>query len=85
MVSLIGMLSDLYLNFSDLSTIIVANVILQFELISLACVRSGTHNLQPVFLRIYGTKRGSLCQAFLLETVESGNKNHCVTEATHVL
>ena len=54
-------------------------------LVSLSCTSSETHNLQPVFLRIYGTKGGSMCQAFLVETVETGNKNHCVTKATHVL
>ena len=26
-----------------------------------------------------------MSQAFLAETVETGNKNRCVTEATHVL
>ena len=26
-----------------------------------------------------------MCQAFVAEIVETGNKNHCVTEATHVL
>ena len=44
-----------------------------------------THNLQPVFLRLYDTKWGSLCQAFLAEAVETGNKNRCVAEATSVL
>ena len=53
--------------------------------ISLAYVSSETHNLQRVFLRIYDIKRESLCQAFLAETVETGNKNRCVMEATHVL
>ena len=52
---------------------------------SLACVSSETHNLEAVFPRIYDTKRDSWCQAFLVETVETGNKNLCVTEATHVL
>ena len=28
-------------------------------------------------------KRGSLCQVFLAETVETGTKNHCVIGATH--
>ena len=46
--------------------------------ISLAYVSSETHNLQRVFLRIYDIKRESLCQAFLAETVETGNKNRCV-------
>ena len=54
-------------------------------LISLACVGSETHNLQAVFLRIYDTKGRSLCQASVAEIVETGNKNRCVTEATHVL
>ena len=53
-------------------------------LISLACVGSETHNLHAVFLRIYDTKGRSLCQAFIAETVETGNKNRYVTEATHV-
>ena len=48
-------------------------------LVSLSCVSSETHNLQPVFLRIYGTEGGgggrSMCQAFLVETVEIGNNN----------
>ena len=52
---------------------------------SLSCVNSETHNLQLVFLRIYDTKEESLCQAFPAETVEIGNKNRCVIEATHVL
>ena len=26
-----------------------------------------------------------MCQAFLAETVETGDKNHCVIEATHVV
>ena len=50
-------------------------------LVSLSCASSETHNLQPVFLRIYGTKGGSMCQ----ETMGTGNKNHCVTKALHVL
>ena len=29
-------------------------------------------------------KWGSLCQAFLAETVETVTKNRCVSEATHV-
>ena len=41
--------------------------------------------MQPVFLRIYDTKGGSLCEAFLAETRETGNKDRCVTKATHVL
>ena len=36
------------------------------------------------FLLHLGHKRGSLCQAFLAGTVETGSKNHCVIEATHV-
>ena len=31
------------------------------------------------------TKGGSLCQAFLAETVEIGNMNRCMTEAMLVL
>ena len=53
--------------------------------ISFACISSKTQNLQPIFLRIYDTKGESLCQTFLEETVEIGNKNCCVTEAMHVL
>ena len=53
--------------------------------ISLACIGSQTENLQPFCLHIYDTKGGSLCQAFLAETVETGNKNCCMIEATHVL
>ena len=30
-------------------------------------------------------KGGSLCQAFLAETVETGNRNRCMIEAAHVL
>ena len=41
--------------------------------------------MQPVFLRIYDTKGGSLCEAFLAEARETGNKNRCITKATHVL
>ena len=38
------------------------------------------------FSFVFMTQKGrSLCQAFLAETVETGNKNRCVTEATHVL
>ena len=57
----------------------------QYELISLACVSSETHNLQGVFffLRIYD-KRAEWSHAFLAETVEPGNNKRCVTEATHV-
>ena len=53
--------------------------------ISVACISSETQNLQPIFLRIYDTKGESLRQTFLEETVETGNKNCCVTEAMHVL
>ena len=53
--------------------------------ISFACISSETQNLQPIFLRIYDTKGESLRQTFLEETVETGNKNCCVTEAMHVL
>ena len=38
-----------------------------------------------IFLHIYDTKGGSLCQAFPAETLETRNKNRCMTEATHVL
>ena len=37
------------------------------------------------FCRILYTNRGSFCQAFLTETMETGTKNRCVIEATHVL
>ena len=33
----------------------------------------------------WDTKGRSLCQAFLAETVETGTKNRCVIEATHVM
>ena len=49
------------------------------SVVSLVCVSSETHNPQPDFLLIYDTKGESLCQAFLAETVETGNKNRCVT------
>ena len=40
-----------------------------------------------VLVRFGGHKIKSrpLCQAFLVETVETGTKNRCVIEATHVL
>ena len=44
------MLSDLYLNFSYLSTIIVASVILQFELISLS--RLGVVNFHSLQMNL---------------------------------
>ena len=53
--------------------------------INLACLSSETNNLQRVFLRIYDAKGGSLFQAFLEETVKTGNKNRCVVETTHIL
>ena len=43
------------------------------RVISIACISSETHNLQPVFLCVYDTKGGSLCQVFQAETVETGN------------
>ena len=56
-------------------------------LFSLACVSSDTHKMcRPFFfLRTQDTKGRSCSQAFLAETVETGNKNRCVTEAMHVL
>ena len=36
-----------------------------------------------LMVRPLGLKRG--CQAFLAENVETGTKNRCVIEATHVL
>ena len=53
--------------------------------INLACLSSDTPNLQRVFRRIYDAKGGSLFQAFLAETVKTGNKNRCVIEATYIL
>ena len=41
--------------------------------------------MQPVVIRIYDAKGGSLCEAFLAEARETGNKNRCLTKATHVL
>ena len=38
-----------------------------------------------VFRSVLYRNGGSLCQAFLKETVETGTKNRCVFEATHVL
>ena len=49
--------------------------------VSLACVSSETHICNPFFF-VFMTQKG---QAFLAETEERGNKNRCVTEATHVL
>ena len=54
-------------------------------IVSLACVSSETHNLQRIFRLILHTNGESLCQAFLAETMETGTKNLCVIEATHVL
>ena len=44
--------------------------------VSLACVSSKTHNLHSFFV-VLRTQKGSLCQAFLAKTVETGTKNHC--------
>ena len=41
-------------------------------------------NLQRFFLRVLYRNGGSLCHAFLAETVETRTKNRCVIEATHV-
>ena len=57
---------------------------LDCRIISLARVSSKTQNLQRVFRRILDTNWGSLCQAFLADTVKTGTKNRCVIEATHV-
>ena len=46
------------------------------KLISFACVSSKTH-LQAVFSYLVH-KLKSWFQGFLAETVETGNKNHCV-------
>ena len=37
------------------------------------------------FLSLWIRNGGSLCQAFLADTVETGTKNRCVMEATNVL
>ena len=37
------------------------------------------------FIFNLGHKRGTVCKAFLAETVETGNKNRCLIEATYVL
>ena len=37
------------------------------------------------FRRILYTNEGSLCQAFLAESVETVTNNRCVIEATHIL
>ena len=52
---------------------------------SLTWVSCETHNLLAVFLRIQDSKGWLGPQAFLAETMETGNKNHCVTKAMHVL
>ena len=49
------------------------------SVIRLACVS------KPFLLRIQYTKRRLCSQVFLLQTVETGTKNHWLTEATHVL
>ena len=64
--------------------LILVKLLAKYVIISLACVSSETHNLQRVFRRILYTNGRSLCQAFLAETVETGTKNLCVIEATHV-
>ena len=66
-------------------TVSVHNKLKMLKIVSLVCVSSETHNLQRVFRCIFYTKGRSLCQAFLAETVETGNKNRCVIEATYVL
>lgn len=53
----------------------ILHVLYDKSLFNLACI-------SKLYL---GHKRGSLCQAFLAETVKSGTKNHCVMEAMHVL
>ena len=59
-------------------------------IISLACVSSETHNLRRVFLRTQkgrGWGGGGIIVAGVpvAETVETGDKNCCVIEATNVL
>ena len=58
-------------------------------LVSLAYIGSETHNLRAVFffffLYLVHVERRLWSQAFLAATVETGNKNHCLTEAMHVL
>ena len=50
------------------------------RLIGLAC------EICNAFFVVFMTQKGgSLCRTFLAETVETGTKNRCVIEATHVL
>ena len=53
-------------------------------IISLTCVSSETQNLQHIVGHILYTNGGSLCQALLAETVESGTKNRCMIKVTHI-
>ena len=55
--------------------------------VSLAYIGSETHNLRAAFFFLYlvHVERRLWSQAFLAATVETGNKNHCLTEAMHVL
>ena len=57
------------------------------RLINLACASSDTHNLQAVFFSLYLVHKTTVVVLGvpLAENVETGNKNRCVTEATHVL
>ena len=52
---------------------------------SLACVSSETIYEEKRLADNEDTKGKSWSQAFLAETVETGNKNRWATEATHVL
>ena len=51
--------------------------------VSLACVISESYNLHTFFCCCWGHKRGSLCQAFLAETMETATKNCCMMEGMH--
>ena len=55
----------------------------QTQVISLAFVSSETQ-FASRFSSYLGHKKALGSQAFLAETVKTGNKNRCVTEATHV-
>ena len=55
-------------------------------LISLACFSGETHFFCNVFFVVFRTQKGGYnVPGILVETVETGIKNFCVIEATHVL
>ena len=60
---------------------------LKKTLTSLACICSETHNLQAMLFSSYLVPKQRLWPraAFVAETVETGNKNHCMTKAMNVL